>query len=133
MSGSDMFSVADIDWQPGNQAGQPPQFDGEVRRAPLVRQLTFDGALDATVSIVHFIDGARTHWHRHTEEQILIVLRGECRFGTEDGATGEAQEGQVVRLPGGQRHWHGAMPASAMTHISITHGGHTEWFEPAAD
>lgn len=130
MSLPDGISVADIAWEPGNQPGRPPQFDGEVRRASLVRLGSFAGAFDANVAIVHFIDGARTYWHQHPEEQILIVLRGECRFGTEAGGEHVAREGQVIRLPGGQRHWHGAAPGGSMTHISITHGGAAEWYGP---
>jgi quercetin dioxygenase-like cupin family protein len=124
------IAVADLVWEPGNRPGQPPQFAGEVRRAALLGPAGVAGVSNATVAIVHFADGARTNWHRHPEEQILIVLSGECRFGSETGGEGAADEGQVVRLPGGQRHWHGAAPGASMAHISITRGGPAEWFEP---
>ena len=126
------ITVADVAWESGNQSGQPAQFDGQVRRAPLARQTSFDGAMDANVGIVNFVDGARTHWHQHTSDQILIVVHGECRFGDETGS-GIAREGQVVRLPAGARHWHGAAPGGSMSHVTITRGGTTEWFEAVQD
>ncbi len=81
-----------------------------------------------TVSIVHFEDGARTNWHAHPGEQVLIVLEGEGRVGTE---TEEhlVFPGDVIHEHPGERHWHGAVPGKNMTHISITTHGSPTWFE----
>jgi quercetin dioxygenase-like cupin family protein len=86
------------------------------------------GAPDSNIGIVHFVNGARTYWHQHPEEQVLVVLDGECRFGSETQPATVARAGQVIRMPGGQRHWHGAVAGGSMTHISITRGGAAEWF-----
>ena len=80
------------------------------------------------VSIVHFHDGARTNWHEHPSEQILIVLTGAGRVGDADEQH-EIGPGDVVHLPPGTRHWHGARPGKSMTHISVTHTGSPTWYE----
>ena len=78
--------------------------------------------------IVRFTDGARTHWHVHPGEQVLYILEGEGRVGTEHEEV-QVAAGDVVYTPPGEKHWHGAMPGSSMTHISITTVGAPEWFE----
>jgi quercetin dioxygenase-like cupin family protein len=82
-----------------------------------------------TVSIVHFEDGARTHWHAHPGEQVLIVLEGEGRVGTESEEQ-RISPGDVVHQLPGERHWHGAAAGANMTHISITTHGSPTWFGP---
>lgn len=81
-----------------------------------------------SVSIVHFDEGARTHWHEHPGEQILIVLEGKGRVGTESESF-EIGPGDVVYAAPGERHWHGASPGYSMTHASITTVGSPTWFE----
>jgi quercetin dioxygenase-like cupin family protein len=105
---------------------------------------TFTGAVDlhavlpapqpggAQLSIVHFEDGARTHWHVHPGEQILYVLDGHGRVGTESEET-TIGPGDVVYAAPGERHWHGAAPGASMTHLSFTTGGAPEWFEAPDD
>jgi quercetin dioxygenase-like cupin family protein len=81
-----------------------------------------------SVSVVHFHDGARTNWHEHPSEQILIVLTGAGRVG-DAGEQHEIGPGDVVHLPPNTRHWHGARPGKSMTHISVTNIGSPTWYE----
>lgn len=80
-----------------------------------------------SISVVHFDDGARTHWHEHPGEQVLYILEGEGRVGT---ATEQylVSPGDVVHATPGERHWHGAAPGASMTHISITTVGSPTWY-----
>ncbi len=84
------------------------------------------------VSVVHFEDGSRTNWHTHPGEQILYVLEGQCRAGTEDEEF-LAGPGDVIYAAPNERHWHGAAPGHAMTHLSVTNVGPPEWFEAPAE
>lgn len=81
------------------------------------------------LTIVRFENGARTHWHIHPGEQVLYVLDGRGRVGT-DAEEVEIGPGDVVYAPPGERHWHGAAPGASMTHISITTIGQPQWLEP---
>jgi 4-carboxymuconolactone decarboxylase len=72
---------------------------------------------------VTFEAGARTAWHTHPRGQILIVTAG-------------IRAGDVVRIPAGQKHWHGAAPDTAMAHVAITEhrdGVRVNWMEPVTD
>ena len=100
-------------------------FTGEARLARLLAAQQPGGM---AVSLVRFEDGARTNWHVHPGEQILYILDGEGRVGTEAGEERVAP-GDVVYAASGERHWHGAMPGRAMTHLSVTTVGSPEWFE----
>ena len=70
--------------------------------------------------MVRFQDGARTHWHRHPRGQVLYIVAGRCRVGTDDGDTVELEPGDVLVAEPGERHWHGAAPGSDMAHLSVT-------------
>lgn len=85
-----------------------------------------------SLSVVHFEDGARTHWHTHPGEQVLYILEGEGRVGNEREEI-RVGRGDVVHAPPGERHWHGAVPGRSMTHLSITTKGPPEWFGPPED
>ena len=100
-------------------------FTGEVIMERVLQPQTEGGM---SVSIVHFKDGARTNWHVHPGEQILIVVEGEGRVGdgNEEYLIGV---GDVVHEGPGVRHWHGAAPGKNMTHISITTVGSPDWQE----
>ena len=96
--------------------------------------VTLDRVMDPVVaegmgvSIVHFTDGARTNWHEHPGEQILIVIEGEGRVG--DGTEEHTiYPGDVIHEGPGKRHWHGAAPGKDMTHISVTTKGAPTWYE----
>jgi 4-carboxymuconolactone decarboxylase len=81
---------------------------------------------------VMFEPGARTAWHSHPLGQTLIVTAGVGRVQRWGDPVEEIRQGDVVWIPPGQKHWHGAAPNSSMTHIAITEqtGGKTvDWME----
>ena len=117
-------TIADLNWQPGNTPGAEPRFDGEVERAAI------ENESDATIGLVRFINGARTYWHTHPREQVLVVVDGECRVRTRDGEEQVARAGQIVRLAAGVEHWHGAVAGTTMTHLTLTTGGQAQWNGP---
>ncbi len=85
---------------------------------------------------VTFQRGARTAWHTHPLGQILIVTAGVGRVQRWGGSIEEIRPGAVVRVPPGQKHWHGASPDDAMTHIAIQEqldGKVVEWLEKVSD
>src|SRR4030081_2871080 len=81
----------------------------------------FKGSDRARVSgaIVTFEPGARTAWHTHPLGQTLIVTSGCGWAQGEGGPVEEIHPGDVVWFPPGEKHWHGAVPTTAMTHIAI--------------
>ena len=85
---------------------------------------------------VTFEPGARTAWHSHPGGQILIVTAGTGRVQRWGGPIEEIRTGDVVRIPAGQKHWHGASPQASMTHIAITefqNGKNVDWLEKVSD
>jgi 4-carboxymuconolactone decarboxylase len=85
---------------------------------------------------VTFSPGARTAWHTHPLGQTLIVTAGVGRIQRSGGPIEEIKVGDVVHIPPGVKHWHGAAPASAMTHIAITEvqdGKTVDWLELVSD
>jgi quercetin dioxygenase-like cupin family protein len=76
---------------------------------------------------VMFEPGARTHWHSHPEGQVLYVMSGIGRAGTESGTIVDFSAGDVIYSKPGELHWHGATPESPMSHLSLTTGGATIW------
>ena len=91
-----------------------------------------------TVNVVGFDPGARTAWHTHPLGQTLYVIAGCGRAQEEGGPVREIRAGDVVWFPPNVRHWHGAAPATTMTHVAIQEkaadgGPATEWQEHVAD
>jgi len=87
-------------------------------------------------AIVTFEPGARTAWHTHPLGQILVVTRGIGWTQCEGGPRTEIREGDVICCPCQRRHWHGATPTTAMTHVAITElldGKNVEWMEHVTD
>jgi quercetin dioxygenase-like cupin family protein len=85
---------------------------------------------------VTFEPGARTAWHTHPLGQILIVTAGCGRVQREGGPVEEIKPGDVVWIAPGEKHWHGAGPATAMTHIAIQEkldGRYVDWLEHVSD
>jgi quercetin dioxygenase-like cupin family protein len=81
---------------------------------------------------VTFEPGARTAWHTHPLGQTLIVTAGCGRVQRDGGPTEEIRAGDIVWFEPGERHWHGASPTTAMTHIAIAEmldGKVVEWME----
>lgn len=87
-------------------------------------------------AIVTFEPGARTAWHTHPLGQTLIVTAGCGRVQRAGGPIEEIRAGDIVWFEPGERHWHGASPTTAMTHIAIAEmldGKAVEWMEHVTD
>jgi quercetin dioxygenase-like cupin family protein len=87
-------------------------------------------------AIVTFEPGARTAWHTHPLGQTLIVTAGSGWAQREGGPVEEIRPGDVVWFEPGEKHWHGATPATAMTHIAIQEkldGKAVDWLEKVTD
>src|SRR5204863_202305 len=85
---------------------------------------------------VTFEPGARTAWHTHPLGQLLIVTAGTGRVQRWGDAIDEIRQGDVVWIPPGQKHWHGAAPNHSMTHIGIVEqldGKTVDWMEKVSD
>jgi 4-carboxymuconolactone decarboxylase len=118
--------------QPSRQ-GPSEHFTGSVRVVPLF-QAHAPGR--ASCSLVTFEPGARTAWHTHPLGQILIVTAGTGGVQRWGDPVEEIREGDVVWIPPGQKHWHGAAPGSSMAHIAIVEqldGKAVEWMEKVSD
>lgn len=88
------------------------------------------------VSWVTFEPGARTHWHTHPLGQILVVVSGCGWTQAEGGPVVELRPGDVVWFAPGEKHWHGATPTTALTHLAIQEaldGETAQWLEPVSD
>lgn len=87
-------------------------------------------------AIVTFEPGARTAWHTHPLGQTLVVTAGLGLIQREGEAIEEIRPGDIVLIPPGVRHWHGATPTSSMTHIAMAEaldGRGVDWMEPVTD
>lgn len=92
--------------------------------------------MNASGGLVSFDAGARSAWHTHPAGQTLIVTTGKGWTQVWGGPIEEINEGDVVKCPAGVKHWHGASPDSAMSHIAITgykDGKNVEWMEKVTD
>ena len=113
--------------------GPEAYFTGTVRiDAP------FSGSGEARVggATVTFEPGARTAWHTHPFGQTLLVVSGLGRIQREGGPIEEIRPGDIVWFPPGEKHWHGASPNCAMSHIAIAeklNGSAVEWLEKVTD
>ena len=120
----------------GSQASASPPaeyFTGMVRLDPLFQA---PNPARVSASSVTFEPGARTAWHTHPLGQTLIVTAGFGRVQREGGPIEEIRPGDVVWFPPGEKHWHGAGPKTAMTHIAIQeslNSKNVEWMEKVTD
>jgi quercetin dioxygenase-like cupin family protein len=113
--------------------GPTEWFTGTVRIDPLFGTIA---PARAAGNAVTFEPGARTAWHTHPLGQTLIVIFGCGRVQREGGTVEEICPGDVVWLQPGEKHWHGASPTTAMTHIAIQEaldGNAVEWMEKVSD
>jgi 4-carboxymuconolactone decarboxylase len=118
--------------QPSRQA-PAENFTGSVRVDPLFQAIA---PARASGFLVTFDPGARTAWHTHTLGQILIVTAGTGRVQRWGDSVEEIRQGDVVWIPPGQKHWHGAAPNSSMAHIAIVEqldGKTVDWMEKVSD
>ncbi len=108
-------------------------FTGTVRIDPLFNPFDAERVQGASVT---FEPGARTAWHTHPLGQTLIVTAGVGRVQLSGGPVQEIRPGDVVWIAPGEKHWHGAAPTTAMTHIAIQEpkdGKAVEWLEKVSD
>jgi quercetin dioxygenase-like cupin family protein len=113
--------------------GPADWFTGSVRIDPLFQANAPARAAGASVT---FEPGARTAWHIHPLGQTLIVTAG-CGWAQREGdSIEEIHPGDVISFSPNEKHWHGATPTTAMTHIAIQEnldGKAVEWMEKVAD
>jgi quercetin dioxygenase-like cupin family protein len=134
--GQEVAAVENKKPQTISRAGSQPSvkgpaeyFTGNVRVDPLFPandSAPFSGAY------VTFEPGARSAWHIHPKGQHLLVTAGVGRTGEWEGGVEEIKAGDVIWCPPGIKHWHGASPTTAMTHIAIKgrlNGKSVEWME----
>lgn len=120
----------------GSQPSRPGPadwFTGTVRIDPL---FPVAAPARAAANAVTFEPGARTAWHTHPLGQTLIVTAGFGRAQREGGPVEEIRPGDVVHFTPNEKHWHGASPTTAMTHIAIQEaleGASVEWLEKVSD
>lgn len=108
-------------------------FTGSVRIDPLFNPAAPDRVQGALVT---FEPGARTAWHTHPLGQTLVVTAGLGRVQRAGGPVQEIRPGDVVWFAPGERHWHGAAPQTALSHIAIQEvqdGRAVDWAEPVDD
>ena len=113
--------------------GPADWFTGTVRIDPLISAPQPARVAGAQVT---FEPGARTAWHTHPLGQTLIVTSGLGRVQREGGEIQEIRPGDVVWFAPGEKHWHGASPTTAMTHIAIQEaldGKAVDWLEHVTD
>jgi quercetin dioxygenase-like cupin family protein len=118
--------------QPSRQ-GPAEWFTGNVRVDPL-NQATAPARVGCACVTVE--PGARTAWHAHPLGQTLVVTAGSGRVQRWGGPVEEIRPGDVVWILPGEKHWHGAAPATAMTHIAIQEylaGKAADWMEKVSD
>jgi quercetin dioxygenase-like cupin family protein len=113
--------------------GPAEYFTGAVRIEGLIEAVEPARVRAASVS---FEPGARTAWHTHPLGQTLIVTEGRGLAQVWGGEVAEIEAGDVVWFPPGEKHWHGATAATAMTHIAIQEaldGKSVEWLEQVSE
>ena len=108
-------------------------FTGTVWQDPIIEAAAPARIRAARVS---FEPGARTAWHTHPLGQTLHVLTGRGRAQTWGGPIREIRAGDNVWIPPGEKHWHGAAPDTAMSHVAFQEaldGKHVDWMEHVTD
>jgi quercetin dioxygenase-like cupin family protein len=116
-----------------SRKGPAEYFSGAVRVDPLFQAPDPARASGASVT---FEPGARTAWHTHPLGQTLMVTSGSGWVQREGGPVEEIGSGDVIWFPPGEKHWHGATPTTAMTHIAIQemlNGNVVDWMEKVSD
>ena len=108
-------------------------FTGSVQVEMLFEAVDPSHASGGTVT---FEPGARTAWHSHPRGQVLVITAGTGRVQRWGDPIEEVRAGDVVRIPAGQKHWHGASPQASMTHLAISEhrdGTTVQWMEQVSD
>ncbi len=114
-------------------AGPTDYFTGRVRVDPV---WPADQNINASGGLVTFEPGARSAWHTHPAGQRLVVVSGTGLTQEWGKPAQEIRPGDVVWCPPGVKHWHGAAPTTAMTHLAVTgmvDGKNVNWMEKVTD
>ena len=118
LNGVKVVKISELDRQPVSA----PLFTGtQVYRQAIVNP---DESRNFNFSVVNFSAGSRNKFHQHTSDQILIVTEGTGVVAT-DGEERTVSTGDVILIPAGENHWHGAPGATPMSHITIQAKGST--------
>lgn len=115
------------------QAAPASNFTGTVR---VERIFGADAPARVSGGLVHFEAGARTNWHTHPLGQTLFVTAGVGSVQQWGRPIQEIRKGDIVRIPANVKHWHGASPGSAMSHLALSEqldGKTVAWMEPVED
>lgn len=131
-AGANELRIARAGAQPSAR-GPAAYFTGAVTVDPL-----FPATAPSRMSgaLVTFAPGARSAWHTHPVGQVLIVTAGLGWVQREGGPVEEIRPGDVVWIPPGLRHWHGATATTGMAHIAVLEGGdagNVDWMEQVSD
>jgi quercetin dioxygenase-like cupin family protein len=113
--------------------GPADWFTGTVRIDPLFNA---EDPARTGAAYVTFEPGARTAWHTHSLGQTLVVTAGCGRVQSWGGQIEEIRPGDVIRFAPGEKHWHGAGPETAVTHIAIQetlNGKAVDWMEHVSE
>ena len=111
----------------------PEYFTGNVMQDPIIATAAPARLVANSVS---FQAGARTAWHTHPLGQTLYVIAGLGRIQAKGGPIKELRPGDVVWIPPGEKHWHGASPTNGMTHLAMQEaqdGNAVTWMEKVTD
>ena len=130
--GSQTLTITRSGSQPSGK-GPAENFTGTVRTDPLFQPPAPARARGVSVT---FEPGARTAWHTHPLGQTLIVTAGCGLVQSWGGSIAKIRPGDIVWIPPGQKHWHGATATTAMTHIAIQEkldGRAVDWMEKVTD
>lgn len=114
-------------------AGKPGNFTGNAEIRSLFPP---NDSTRANVGLVDFAPGARTTWHTHPAGQLLIVTAGMGWIQEERQKRRVIESGDVVWIPSGVKHWHGATDTTSMSHVALTYmvdGKNVDWLEPVSD
>jgi quercetin dioxygenase-like cupin family protein len=104
-----------------------------IGRATVQRLAHDETGVPVGVYRVTFLDGARTNWHSHSCPQWLFVVEGLVRVQAEGGDAQDLEGGDAVVVAPGERHWHGAVPGGAGTHIAVNVNAATAWLDAVSD
>jgi quercetin dioxygenase-like cupin family protein len=113
--------------------GSADYFTGQVRQDPVIEA---PEPARVRAVMVTFEPGARTAWHTHPLGQTLLVTAGLGRAQAWGGPIEEIRPGDTVSFAPGEKHWHGAAPTVAMTHLAIHEaldGRHVDWLEQVSE
>ena len=108
--------------------GDAARFTGEVSLRSTLR--TDDGT---NIGVVHFAQGARTHWHHHAGGQFLYAVAGRGRVRSRGEPGHVLEPGDVIHVEPGEWHFHGGAPDAPLVHVAINGGGDAIWGDPVSD